>query len=94
MVATVTAATFRVMQKKSCPDIERLICDLGSTNSSPLFVETHFTTWSNTDDVLLAETASPRYRAVIGCVPTASLDLASLATAPLSVTVPIRLFHP
>jgi|CZKY01.1.fsa_nt_gi hypothetical protein len=61
MVATVTAATFRVMQKKSRPDIERLICDLGSTKSSALFVEAYFTTWSNTDDVLLAEAPSPRY---------------------------------
>jgi hypothetical protein len=60
-IATVIAPTFRVMRKKSRPDIERLICDLGSTKSSALFVEAYCTTWFNTEEVLLSEAASPRY---------------------------------
>jgi len=40
--------------------------------------------------VLFAETASPKYWAVIGCVPTASEDLVSLATPlPFNVANPI-----
>ena len=47
------------------------------------------TTWFTTEDVLFAEAASPRYCAVIGCAPTASVDFVSLATPPFNLTDPI-----
>src|SRR5712671_6674743 len=57
----------------------------------PLSVNVYYcTTWFTTDDVLFAEKSSPRYSAVIACVPTASLDFVSLATPPLTVAAPIE----
>jgi len=49
----------------------------------------YFTTWFKTADVLLLDTASPEYWAVIGCVPTARVELVSLATPLLNVADPI-----
>src|SRR5258706_3098979 len=48
-----------------------------------------FTTWFNTGEVLLSDTASPKYLALSGCVPTARVDLVSLATPVFNVAVPI-----
>ena len=52
------------MQKKSRPDRGRLIGVSGSAERvvrSSSKLEAYCTTWSNAEDVLLAELASPRY---------------------------------
>src|SRR5258708_2230331 len=58
-------------------------------NNHASLPRSYCTTWFTTEDVLFAEKASLRYSAVIGCVPTASVDLVSLATPPLNVAEPI-----
>src|SRR5271156_699599 len=47
-----------------------------------------FTTWFRVADVLVAESLSPSYSAVIECEPAASVDLLRLATFPLSAADP------
>ena len=48
------------MQKKSRPDIGRLICDFGSTKTSALFVEAYyFSTTCFTDPLLGSNVSSP-----------------------------------
>src|SRR5690606_12023669 len=49
---------------------------------------TAFTIWLTTGDVLGASSASPPYAAVIGCTPTPSADVVSVAVLPASATVP------
>ena len=87
--SSVTATAVRVIQKKSHPDIGRLVCDPGLTKAVRPLPEGYCTTWFNTEDVLLSLKLSPKYCAVIGCVAMANVDLVSLATPPLNVADPI-----
>jgi hypothetical protein len=58
---------------------------------SAVVVEFRFTTCDRTVDVLVTSFVLPPYTAVIGCVPTASVEVERVATPePLSVPVPME----
>src|SRR6266849_5548654 len=77
-------------QATGSEEVAARISDPNQPSQGELCRLSYCTTWFTTDDVLFAEKASPRYWAVIGCVPTASVDLVSLATPlPFDVADPI-----
>jgi hypothetical protein len=69
------AAASGVMQKKSRLDIGRLIPDSAwHPLAGALVVAVYCTTWYNTGDVLSELALSPKYPALMGCLPTKSLE--------------------